>query len=184
MNLLENETIRLRALEPADLNILYRWENDTSHWEMGNTLTPYSRHILKQYIDGAGNELYTNRQMRLMIELKKRSKATPVGTVDLYDYEPRHLRAETGILICPAGRRQGLATAALTLMTDYAFTFLHLHLLYAYIPLTNAPCLRLFDRCGFETACILKEWLMTSDGYVDVALVCRRAGTAELKIES
>jgi diamine N-acetyltransferase len=172
MNLLENETIRLRALEPKDVNRLYRWENDTSHWEMGNTLTPYSRHVLKQYAAGTGNELYTQRQLRLMIELKKRS--TPVGMIDLYDFEPRHLRAETGILLSASHRQQGIATAALTLMTHYAFTFLKLHLLYAYIPLTNTPCMRLFERCGFETSGILREWLVTSDGFTDVALVCRR----------
>ena len=29
---LEDEVIRLRALEPEDLELLYRWENDSALW--------------------------------------------------------------------------------------------------------------------------------------------------------
>ena len=38
MALLENERVCLRALEPEDLELLYRWENDSELWEVGNTL--------------------------------------------------------------------------------------------------------------------------------------------------
>ena len=41
---LENETIRLRALEPEDLELLYRWENNPELWSLGNTMSPYSRY--------------------------------------------------------------------------------------------------------------------------------------------
>ena len=41
MKWLENDTIRLRALEPEDLDLLYAWENDTSLWEFGSTLVHY-----------------------------------------------------------------------------------------------------------------------------------------------
>lgn len=37
MKLLENERIVLRALEPEDLEVLFRWENDASLWELGST---------------------------------------------------------------------------------------------------------------------------------------------------
>ena len=32
-NPMESELIRLRALEPEDVNILYKWENDTEIWK-------------------------------------------------------------------------------------------------------------------------------------------------------
>ena len=35
--------IRLRALEPEDLDVLYAIENDTTIWNVGNTNVPYSR---------------------------------------------------------------------------------------------------------------------------------------------
>ena len=41
--LLSNATLTLRALEPTDLDTLYRWENDTSVWVVSDTIAPYSR---------------------------------------------------------------------------------------------------------------------------------------------
>ncbi|MDR2121387.1 MAG: GNAT family N-acetyltransferase [Tannerella sp.] len=171
MKLLENKRIRLRAPEAEDLDALYRWENDASCWSTGNTFSPYSRYTLRRYIAESGNDLYERRQLRLMVELRESSVA--VGSIELYDFDPHHRRAETGLLLDSAYRRQGIATEALTLMTDYAFSLLNLHQLYARIPLSNTPCLRLFERCGFERTGVLKEWLATSDGYEDVATVNR-----------
>lgn len=50
MNLLQNKTVCLRAPEPEDLELLYSWENNPEWWEIGNTLAPYSRYLLKEYI--------------------------------------------------------------------------------------------------------------------------------------
>ena len=66
--LLSNDRVRLRALEPEDLELLYRWENDPELWEVGNTLAPYSRYILKEYIAGSDRSIYESRQLRFMIE--------------------------------------------------------------------------------------------------------------------
>jgi diamine N-acetyltransferase len=169
VKLLEDGRIRLRAPEPEDLDTLYRWENDASYWESGSTFSPYSRYALKRYIAESGNDFYERRQLRLMIELKEMSVA--VGMIDLYDFDPHHLRAGVGILLDGAYRRKGIAAGALTLIVQYTFAFMKIHQLYAHIPQTNTPCLRLFERCGFETAGVMKDWLSTSGGYVNVVAV-------------
>ena len=84
--LLSNDRVRLRALEPEDLELLYRWENDPELWEVGNTLAPYSRYILKEYIAGSDRSIYESRQLRFMIE--ECDTGTSVGIVDLFDFEP------------------------------------------------------------------------------------------------
>ncbi|MDR2041647.1 MAG: GNAT family N-acetyltransferase, partial [Tannerella sp.] len=66
MRLLENETVRLRAMEPEDLDFLYRWENDTRLWRYGNTMAPYSRFSLKAYLSDAHLDIFHARQLRLM----------------------------------------------------------------------------------------------------------------------
>ena len=43
MQLLSNDTIALRPLEPTDLDTLYQWENDTALWVVSDTVAPYSR---------------------------------------------------------------------------------------------------------------------------------------------
>ena len=48
--LLSNDTITLRALEPTDLDMLYQWENDTALWVVSDTIATYSRKALWQYL--------------------------------------------------------------------------------------------------------------------------------------
>lgn len=169
MALLANEKVRLRALEPEDLALLCLWENDPELWEVGDTLAPYSRSILKEYIATSHQSIYESRQLRLMIE--ERATGMSIGLVDLFDFEPRPNRAACGIMLDSRYQGRGLAEEALRLMMEYAFTFLHLHQLYAHIPSANEPSLRLFTRCGFVPAGILKDWIITRDGYSDVCVM-------------
>ena len=176
MKLLENNNIRLRALEPSDLALLYKWENNSSLWEFGSTLSPYSKSTLEEYIRDSRLDIYTVRQLRLMIELKHEDNAT-VGTIDLYDFDPHHNRAGIGILIDPAYQKRGFATEALGLMERYAFSFLLMHQLYAYVPNANTASLSLFAKAGYQPAGVLKKWLVVTGGRrEDVAVLQKFAG--------
>ena len=95
--LLENDHIRLRAVEPDDADIIYDWENNTDNWQVSNTLIPFSHHTIRKYAESASQDIFENRQLRLMIMDKQQGKA--VGAIDLFDYDPFHQRAGVGILI-------------------------------------------------------------------------------------
>lgn len=166
---LENEIIRLRALEPEDLELLYRWENNPELWSLGNTMSPYSRYILKEYIRESHRDLFDLRQLRLMIELCSTGEA--IGTVDLYDFEPHHHRAGIGILVDPLYQRYGYATEAMSVLMKYAFSFLKLHQLYVHIPVGNEASKALFVRCGFTVTGIMTDWIITEEGYSDVLMM-------------
>jgi diamine N-acetyltransferase len=165
--LLENELIRLRAPEPEDLADFYRWENDATLWEAGNTLAPYSRYQLKRFIAGS-NDIYENKQLRFTVEEIASRRA--VGTVDIYDFVPHHNRASFGVLIDRDYQRKGYAGMALSMMCDYAFDFLHLHLLYCFASERNIPSIRMLERCGFVNRCVLKDWIRVGDGYENAIL--------------
>lgn len=90
--------ITLRALEPIDVDTLYRWENDPAVWDVGCTLAPYSRKQLWDYVDSYDGDIYSARQLRLMIALPS---GETIGTVDLYDFDPANSRCAVGILISP-----------------------------------------------------------------------------------
>ncbi len=171
MTLLRNQTIRLRALEPEDLEILYRWENNTDLWRYGNTLAPFSRFILREYIAGLHRDIYEIRQVRFLIE--RLEKREPVGLADLFDFDPYHQRAAIGLLIDMPFQHQGFGRMTMQLLHEYAFSFLKLHQLYAHIPMHNEACLKLFNRLGYDCCGIFKEWLHTEEGYADVAFYQR-----------
>ena len=104
------QQIRLRAMEPEDLDWLYKIENDTTLWNVGATNVPYSRYALHDYIANAANDIYIDKQVRLIID---DGLGVPVGVVDLVNFDPRHLRAEVGIVIESKYRRCGYAAMAL-----------------------------------------------------------------------
>ena len=164
--MLENTKIRLRAIEPQDLKRLYEWENDTALWSLGNTIVPYSKYVLREFIKNADKDIFTTKQLRLMIDSKPNNET--VGCVDLYDFDVFHQRIALGILIDKPYRNKGLAAEALSLTIDYCFSFLKLKQIYCYIPANNETSVKIFQKCGFSQSGILKDWIKTTDGFCDV----------------
>jgi diamine N-acetyltransferase len=167
----EENKIVLRALEPDDLEILYKWENDRDIWKVSNTIVPFSRYILQQYIENAHLDIYQTKQLRLMIDLiDKENKCFTVGAIDLFDFDPFHLRAGIGILIGNKGyRNKGFAKQALSEIIKYAFKVLQLHQLYANITVDNEVSLYVFKNSGFILCGVKKDWVKIPDGYLDEA---------------
>lgn len=171
MTLLRDDLIQLRAIEPEDLEVLYRWENNANLWEVGDTLAPFSKYVLREYIAESHRDIYDLKQLRLIIEHQKDQKAA--GMMDLFNFDPYHSRAAMGMLIDPDYQHQGLGRRALNLMLEYSFSFLKLHQLYVHIPAHNKASLQLFLTSGFSIQGTLKDWLHTTDGYKDVLVLQR-----------
>ena len=168
MGLLENEHIVLRALEPLDLDQIFAIENDTMNWEISETLVPFSRKILSDYINNAHLDLYEARQLRLAIASKENGDL--MGLVDLFNFEPRHHRAGVGIIILRPYRNQGVGLQSLKLFLSYAFAHLDLHQVYANIPTNNEKSIRLFEKLGFTHVGQQKDWLKSNGNYLSVEL--------------
>ena len=164
--MLNNEKIKLRALEPEDLNVLYQWENNTELWTIGSTIAPYSKYQLREFISNADQDIFTSKQLRLMIESKENGEA--IGCIDLYEFDAFHQKAGIGIMIDEKSRNRGIAMQALKLLIEYAFSFLKLNQLYCYIPEQNKTSIKLFKKAGFVQSGKLTDWIRTIDGYSDV----------------
>ncbi|MDE6394888.1 MAG: GNAT family N-acetyltransferase [Duncaniella sp.] len=159
--------MRLRALEPIDVDTLYRWENDPAVWGVGSTLAPYSRKQLWDYIDSYDGDIYAAKQLRLMIELPT---GETIGTADLYDFDAANSRCAVGILIAPPYRRQGHGLAALNALADYCRTRLSLHQLYCIAGADNTASRALFERAGYSISGRLRSWLRSANTYTDAYL--------------
>lgn len=167
--MLTDGTITLRALEPSDLDLVYRWENDPSLWPVGNTISPLSRHQLSEYINSYDGDIYAARQLRLMITVD--TEAAPVGTLDLFDFDPANSRISVGIFVAPSARHRGYASGALALASDYCLTTLSIHQLWAIVPADNEASLNLFRKAGFRISGRLKSWLRIANRYRDAYLL-------------
>ena len=159
-NILSGPNLHLRALEPQDIETLYAWENDTSIWKVSNTLTPFSKFQMEEYVLNSQNDIFATRQLRLMVDLlEPNGDETSVGTVDLFDFDPFHFRAGVGIMIREKSRGKGYAGEALEIMIRYAFETLRLHQLYCNISPDNASSLHLFEKLGFVWCAVKRDWI-------------------------
>ncbi len=193
MDALETDLVKLRALEPEDVDILYLWENDLNVWRVSNTVTPFSKHILRRFIANQRYDIYETKQLRLIIEANRRQAesdragsdhqgakeegeakegARPVGAIDLFDLDPYNRRAGVGILIYdPRDKGQGYASSALGLLIRYCFDILMLNQLYCNVDANNTRSLALFRSKEFTTVGLKKEWVRTTADWQDEYLL-------------
>jgi diamine N-acetyltransferase len=167
MNLYDKK-ISLRALEPQDLDFLFQIENNESFWEVSHTQTPFSKYVLKQYLENAHLDIYEAKQLRLVIEEKSTKKQ--LGMIDLFDFNPQHKRAGIGILIHPDYQEKGVASATLSILITYAFTHLNVHQLYANITTDNSKSISLFKKHNFLKVGVKKDWIFSEGNFKDEVL--------------
>lgn len=188
---LEGKLCRLRAVEPADVDEMYLWENDMAIWRVSNTVAPYSRYALEQLVETMRYDIYASRQLRLIIEtLGLRHDGTDaldasgnaggdyvtpgdfaagvaVGAVDIFEFDPLNSRAGIGILVYDeANRGCGYASDVLRTVERYAREVLHLHQLWSNVAADNERSLALFESAGYRRVGIREEWIRRRDGYV------------------
>jgi diamine N-acetyltransferase len=147
---LKGEHIYLRALEPEDLEFVHTIENDEDIWHLSNTQTPYSRFLIKQYIESAHKDIYEAKQLRLVISNYENE---PLGMIDVFDFDFLNKRAGVGVLIKnKKDRSKGVGAEALQLLVKYCFTHLQLHQLFCNISEENKASLK-------------KDWTFTNRKY-------------------
>lgn len=154
---MQHNNVRLRAPEPEDLDLLFGIENDVSLWSLSNTLTPFSRFDLEQFILLSEKDIFTVKQTRFIIEVSDKEQFA-VGAIDLYDFDPVNKRAGVGVVILEKFRHQGYAGIALDILVNYAFEKLGLHQLFCAIDEDNSISLKLFKAHKFVECGIKLEW--------------------------
>ena len=165
--LFRTERMRLRAVEPEDLDFFYQLENDATMWSYTHSTVPYSRFALRRYLEQSENNFFTDGTLPLVMEL---NDGTRIGTVDLYGYMPIHKRVELGLVVQSQWRRQGYGQEALGLTAEYVRMRLLLHQIYAHVSESNIAARALFQRAGFKEVAILPDWYC--NGYEHFEAAC------------
>ncbi len=160
---LKGQQIYLRALEPEDLKFIHDIENDESIWEISNTQTPYSRYLIKQYLEQAHKDIFEVKQLRLVISDYNNNA---LGMIDLFDFDFKNSRAGVGILVKESeNRNKGIGKEALDLLVNYAFINLNLHQLYCNISEDNETSLKLFQNKGFKKIGLKEDWIFHHNSF-------------------
>lgn len=193
---MERGEVRLRALEPEDVDRLYIWENDRDMWPFGGTRAPLSRHQLWEYATNYDANPFAAGQLRLIIEhatapdnvIPQNSQSSqssqssynsqnsqpspiPCGVIDLYDIDPVNSRAMVGIMVAPQWRSRGIATRALELVGEYCRDTLGLATIASEVASDNLPSIRLFGgKAAYRQVGERPSWYRRGDRFVSALL--------------
>jgi len=160
---LKGEHIYLRALEPEDLEFIHEIENNEDIWEISNTQTPYSKYLIKQYLENAHKDIFEVKQLRLVISSYTNEA---LGMIDLFDFDFKNSRAGIGVLVKDSiNRKKGFGKEALQLLINYSFKHLNLHQLYCNISEDNQASIKLFTSQGFNEIGLKKDWNFTNGNF-------------------
>lgn len=166
---LKGNKVYLRALEPEDLDFILDVENTEEFWEISATRVPYSRFLIKKYLQNSHRDIFEVKQLRLMI--CRQDDSEPIGLIDIFDLEPKDRRAALGILIVKdENRGKGYGVEVLSLISKYCFAHLGLHQLYANVVADNLASIRLFEKSNFQSVGTKKEWILVDGKFKDEIL--------------
>ncbi|WP_299432542.1 GNAT family protein [uncultured Maribacter sp.] len=163
MQHLKGSNIYLRALEMSDLDFLYTLENNTDLWEISGTITPYSKQVLRLYLENAYKDIYEVKQLRLCV---CSANDAVIGLIDLFDFDPKNKRAGLGIVILnEEERNKGVGFDAVNVLCNYAFSTLGLHQIYANVLEDNLASIHLFKKIGFKEIGVKKDWVLSGGSF-------------------
>ena len=156
----------LRAPEQSDLDWLHSLENNPSLWYLGYSKEPFSREVLRNYLEQQPGSLLRDGQIRLVLE----HDGAPAGALDLYDYDPFARKAGVGIVLDDQHRGKGWAKEAMIAFEQYVFGTLGLHSLFAMVPGKNEASLALFEGLGYKKIGELDDWVLHNGEYESALL--------------
>ena len=159
--------INLRALELEDVEFLFEIENNGSLWKISDTILPFSKYHLEKYIKESNLDIFSEKQFRFVISLENK---TPVGLIDIFDFDPINHRAGIGIVIKSTHRKRGYALESVKLIEDISKKDLQIHQLFVNVGINNKNSLSLFKKLGYNKVGIKKEWNYSNGRYTDEIL--------------
>lgn len=156
---LEDDILRLRAVNPEDANIMWEIENDSTQWIENCMAAPLSNTIITDYALSYDADPFSAKQLRLIAELKEDKNV--IGIVDLYDISAINRNAFVGIYIIPKFRNEGFGERALILLEKFTFSLLNLNNIGAKIVIDNKESVKLFKKLNFSECGCLPNWIVS-----------------------
>lgn len=164
---MEHIEIKLRAMEPEDVDFVMECENDPQSSKWSDYSAPFSRHQLLTYALSYEADPFKAGQIRLIITDLHNSK---LGILDLYDVSEKDRKAYVGICIHPDFRHRGYAAAAIKKAKDFSKKQLGLLHLVAKVSTQNVIASQLFINSGFSLLTILPSWHRIGQDFHDFNL--------------
>jgi RimJ/RimL family protein N-acetyltransferase len=147
--MLTGDLVRLRPIEPAEWESVWRWNSDPEVVRWMDDGYPQTLARVLAHGQEVGTTRMTYDDVLLGIEVRNDEKL--IGIVRLHDTKPETGLAELDIYL---GEKDywghGYATEAMRLMCGYGFAKMRLHSIVLWVVTENAAARRVYDKVGFH----------------------------------
>jgi RimJ/RimL family protein N-acetyltransferase len=161
----EGKLVRLRAREPEDEPLLYKWFNDPEVTEFLSMRYPLSHATEKKFIEDSSEVAYTTASFAVETIADSRL----IGGVGLSPRSPENRSAELGITIgdktCWDG---GYGTDTMRTVCRFGFEMMNLHRIELQVYADNARARRVYEKVGFKVEGCLRESHFKFGRYLDM----------------
>jgi len=150
-------SVILRPFRSSDLPLVAELSRDP--------YVPLIGSIPEEYSDEAGRAYVARQHQRLTdgsgysFAIAERAGDRAVGGAGLWLHDRAAGRATMGYVVALSARRRGVASAALSALTAFAWTLTDLRRLELYIEPWNTGSIRVAERCGFTSEGLLTRHL-------------------------
>jgi RimJ/RimL family protein N-acetyltransferase len=166
--MLEGKLVRLRALEPEDLERATKWMNDPEVTRFLFVRYPISRVEEERWLREASTNNFATG-LRLAIETKD---GVHIGSIDLRNTSPEDRRASLGVVIGePEYWSKGHGTDAIMTILRFAFRQMNLNRVSLEVFETNERALACYRKCGFREEGRLRQERFKHGRYWDAIVM-------------
>lgn len=165
--MLKGKLVNLRAVEPEDYRLLWRWMNDPHvmlYWGRPGTSMSFPEVEKDERVMAArGNS------RKYIVETHD---GRPIGQIDYYDLDWQSRSAWTSILIGdPEYWGGGYGTDAMRTLLGYLFGQLGLHRVALNVHKSNVRAQRSYEKNGFVKEGVMRDWAYFDGRWVDALLM-------------
>ena len=164
--------LSLRPITDADTADIVRWRNDPEVWKYFLFRDPFTPEMHRDWLR---NKVETGKVIQYIIV--EHESGQSVGSVYFRDVDEKNESAEYGIFIGEAfARGRGLGTETARLFTAFGLDVLRLHRISLKVLGDNEIARRSYEKAGFQTEGIFRDYIKLGGKYADVVFMARLAG--------
>ncbi len=164
----EGEKVSLGVLMRDDLRKLWMWYNNRDIRRF--LLKPWEVYTYEDEMEWY-ERLRRNREHEKAFGIVENSTGRLVGVIGLTRIDPFEGHAEVGYYISKEDWGKGYGEEALSLVLRYAFEWMNLRKLYAFVLEPNSASIKVLEKNGFrQTGRLRKHRYVPGIGYVDMLI--------------
>lgn len=166
MNYWQGKSVRLRGIEPSDVEYFIRWNLDSERARHLDFMwPPVSNASVRAWVEEQSMRKFEDDGFHWIIE---NQDGEPVGSIGTRDCNPRYGTFSYGIDIAQEHQRNGYASEAIQLVLRYYFDELRYQKVTVPVHSDNEASILFHEKLGFQQEGRHRRMIFTHGRFIDI----------------